>query len=79
VRGKIASSWTKSGSTLTLDVTVPPNATGVVYVPGSDPSSVTVSGATNAKYVGKQGTRLVYNVDSGSYRFTVRAAAAQGN
>jgi alpha-L-rhamnosidase len=71
VRGKIGSSWTKSGSTLTLDVTVPPNAAGVVYVPGSDPSSVKVSDTANATFVGKQGNRLVYNVDSGSYRFTV--------
>ena len=69
VRGKIASSWTRSGSTLTLEVTVPPNAAGVVYLPGSAPDSVTVSDATNAKFAGKQGTRLVYNVDSGSYRF----------
>jgi hypothetical protein len=64
---------------LTLDVTVPPNATGVVYVPGPDPNSVKVSDATNAQFAGKQGARLVYNVDSGSYRLTVRAAAARGN
>ena len=71
VRGKIASSWTRSGSALTLEVTVPPNATGMVYVPGSDPSSVTVGDAANAKFAGKQGNRLVYNVDSGRYHFTV--------
>ena len=71
VRGRIASSWTKSGSTLTLEVTVPPNASGVVYVPGSDPSAVKVSDTANATFAGKQGNRLVYNVDSGSYRFTV--------
>jgi alpha-L-rhamnosidase len=61
----------KSGSTLTLNVTVPPNATGVVYVPGSDSSSVKVSDAPNATFIGRQGSRLVYNVDSGSYSFTV--------
>ncbi|MGE5289128.1 MAG: alpha-L-rhamnosidase C-terminal domain-containing protein [Micromonosporaceae bacterium] len=30
VRGKAASSWTQTASGLVLDVTVPPNATGVV-------------------------------------------------
>jgi hypothetical protein len=73
VRGKIASSWTKSGSTLTLDVTVPPNAGGLVYVPTSDPGAVTVSDALYAKFVRKDGTRLVYMVDSGSYRFTIKS------
>jgi alpha-L-rhamnosidase len=71
VRGTIASSWTRSGSTFTLNVTVPPNATGVVYIPGADPGSVKVSDTVNATFVGKQGNRLVYNVDSGSYRFTM--------
>ncbi len=56
-----------------MDVTVPPNAAGVVYVPGSDPSSVTVGDAADAKYIGKRGNRLVYEVDSGSYHFAVRA------
>ena len=73
VRGKIAASWTKSGSALTLDVTVPPNATGLVYVPASDPAAVAVSDARYAMFVRKEGTRLVYMVDSGSYRFTVKS------
>ena len=34
--GRIASSWRKSATTLTLDVTVPPTATGVVYVPAEE-------------------------------------------
>ena len=69
VRGKIACSWRREGSSLTLDVTVPPNATGVVYVPALAPENVTVA---YAKFVSKQGTRLVYRVESGTYRFTIR-------
>ncbi len=69
VRGRIASSWRREGSTLTLEVIVPPNATGQVYVPAFAPDHVTV---THAKFVSKQGTRLVYRVESGSYRFTIR-------
>jgi alpha-L-rhamnosidase len=70
VRGRIACSWRKSGSSLTLDVTAPPNAAGVVYLPASDPDLVIAP--DTAKYVGKQGARLVYEIDSGNYRFTVK-------
>ncbi len=69
VRGRIVSSWRREGSTLTLDVTVPPNAGGIVYVPAAAPDNITVA---NATFMGKQGARLVYRLESGSYRFTVR-------
>ena len=36
-----------------------------------DVSAVKVSDLANATFAGQQGNRLVYNVDSGSYRFTV--------
>lgn len=73
VRGRIASSWRKSGSVPTLDVTVPANATGMVYLPATDPASVKLSDPGRAKFVARQGARLAYQVDSGSYRFTMPA------
>jgi alpha-L-rhamnosidase len=72
VRGTIRSSWTRSGSVLTMDVTVPANATGLVYVPASEPAAITVDDAANARFVAKQGSRLLYQIASGRYRFTVR-------
>ena len=63
-----------------LDVTVPPNATGRVYVPGTDPKQVGEVGsgtpliagnAPGVKLVGVQGDRVVYEVGSGSYAFRV--------
>ena len=54
-----------------MDVTVPPNATGLVYVPASDPVSVTVDDARDARFVGKQGSRLLYQTESGTHRFAV--------
>jgi len=54
-------------------VTVPPNATGLVYVPASDAAAVSVSDVSHATFVRKEGTRVVYTVDSGSYRFTVKS------
>lgn len=40
VRGEIASRWRKSSRGLKLEVTVPPGATGVVYLPGSEPQEI---------------------------------------
>ncbi|MBU2668994.1 glycoside hydrolase family 78 protein [Actinoplanes bogorensis] len=58
--GPTSSSWTRSGATLTLKVTVPPNATAVVRVPG------TVTAPPEAV---PQGTGS-YSLASGTYSFT---------
>lgn len=71
VRGTIRSSWRRQGSTLTLEVTVPPTSTGVVYLPASGPAAVKVDSERHATFAGKQGSRLAYQVDSGTYRFVV--------
>lgn len=74
VRGEIDASWQVNGSTLVMHELVPPNATGLVYVPASDPSSVTTS--PGATYVGRQGARLVYEISSGTFTFTVSGFSA---
>jgi alpha-L-rhamnosidase len=73
VRGTVASSWRQTASTLTLEVMVPPTATGLVYVPASDRDAVVAPGG--AAFVGKQGARLVYAIGSGKYRFSVAVTA----
>jgi alpha-L-rhamnosidase len=52
-RGRVASEWTRSASGLDLKVTVPPNGTGVVAVPASDPSKV--KAPRDAQAMGEQG------------------------
>ncbi len=86
VRGKISSSWERSGSEVHLDVTIPANATATIHVPvlgnafpdiyeGND---LVVSGG---KATGKEGVirmtginnqAAVFRVGSGTYRFVVK-------
>ena len=81
VRGPVASRWKRTTAGLELDVTVPANATGVVYVPASSAGSVTEIGggvavpATRARGVRLLRTelgRVIYELGSGSYQFRVR-------
>ena len=80
VRGTIRSSWEQVTGGLELDVTIPPNATGRVHVPGTDPSKVGEVGsgialiagrAPGVTLVGVEGDSVVYRVTAGSYRFRV--------
>jgi alpha-L-rhamnosidase len=80
VRGTVASAWRRAGGGLELDVTVPANATGRVYVPASSPGAVREGGegrfvpaceATSVRLVGVDGTWVVYEIGSGRYRFRV--------
>lgn len=75
--GEIKSGWKKSGSTLTMDVTIPAGATATVWVPASIATNVTESGTLAAKasgvtFVREAGGAAVYRVASGSYHFSVR-------
>ncbi len=82
VRGEIASSWEQVSGGLKLDVKIPPNATGVVYVPGTDPAKVGEVGsgiplvagrAPGVTLVGVQGDSVVYRVTAGVIRVPGRA------
>jgi alpha-L-rhamnosidase len=84
-RGEISAHWFKVGSNgLEYDVTVPPNTTGVVHVPGSDPSqigeigsgSTLVAGsAPGVKLIGPDKDSIDYQVVSGTYKFRVGPTA----
>ena len=78
--------WPRAGAApptgLELDVIVPANATGRVYVPAHRPEAVTEAGAGKAvvaaeaasvQLVGVEGDRVVYDVGSGRYQFRVAA------
>jgi alpha-L-rhamnosidase len=80
VRGPVATRWRRTSTGLELDLTVPANATGRVYVPAPRPEAVTegeggktvvASEAAAVKLVGIEGDRIVYEVGSGRYRFRV--------
>jgi alpha-L-rhamnosidase len=78
VRGTVAIAWRRTPSAIDIDVTVPANATGIVYVPARSSGSVTeVSGGTalpadagaSVRLLRSEGDRMVYEIGSGHYRF----------
>jgi alpha-L-rhamnosidase len=87
VRGRVAARWRRTAAGLELDVTVPPNANGRVYVTAPNPQAVDETGtgkavpadrADSVRLVGVEGGRVVYEVGSGSYQFRVARQGARG-
>ncbi len=76
VYGLISSEWAETASSFTLSVTVPPNTTATVCVPGDGNDSVTEGGVPAADSEGVTELDAVdgyrrFSVGSGSYSFTV--------
>jgi alpha-L-rhamnosidase len=81
VRGTVASSWRRTAAGLDLDITVPANARGRVYIPAASAQAVTEvksavgtaskTAAVVARFVGLEGDRAVFEVGSGQYKFRV--------
>ena len=80
VRGTVAASWQRTATGLELDITVPANATGRVYIPVADAKAVTEAGsgkavpadkAESVKLIGSEGDRVVYEIGSGRYQFRI--------
>ncbi len=76
--GRIVSDWRREDGQLTMEVTLPANTRGTVYVPATDPAGVTESGkpiaeAAGVKYLRSENGRVVLSIESGTYRF--RAAS----
>ena len=65
--GRIVSQWKLDAGRLTMDVTIPANATATVYVPGA---SVEADGA---KLLSRDKGATVFAVESGVYHFTAKA------
>lgn len=75
VMGEIVSNW-KVQNGLTQQITIPPNATAIVYVPATDAAQVKESGSPATQARGVRFLRLengdaLFSVGSGSYQFTV--------
>ena len=72
--GLIRSDWTATSDSFVWRVTVPPNTTATVCVPTTDAATVRESGqpaaeSPHVKFLRNEGTRVVYQVPSGSYQF----------
>ncbi len=82
--GRIVSNWKREGDKLTMEVTIPANATATVYVPADDTGLVLESGKPAAKAAGVKFEKMengaaVYAVGSGTYRFESPLRSTQGN
>jgi hypothetical protein len=75
VSGDIECEWKRSDSKILLDISVPPNTIGIVYLPAKNPGSITegnqqLSDTGNVKFIRAENTQMIYQVKSGSYHFT---------
>ena len=74
--GRIESGWNINKGSLTLTATIPPNSTGIVYVPAKAGAEVTEGGrpagqALGVKFLRWEDGAAVYEVSSGRYSFFV--------
>jgi len=74
VRGEVRSEWRQENGNFVLDVTIPPNATTAVYIPGENPAAVEESGrpaaqAEGVKFVRTEQGAAVFEIGSGRYSF----------
>lgn len=75
IHGKIISGWKVKGGKITMNVTVPPNTTAMVFVPTRDASKITESRKPAAESEGIRFLRVengaaVFEVSSGTYVFS---------
>ncbi len=69
--GLIASDWKKENGVFELDVAIPPNTTGVVYLPAIQSSVITQDG-TVVKAAKMAKGEAIINIRSGNYHFSVK-------
>jgi alpha-L-rhamnosidase len=75
IRGRVASSWKIEGTQFTLDVTIPANSTGIVFLPTQDLTSIREGGkpvdaAQGVALLRNEVGLAVFQVESGVYHFT---------
>ncbi len=73
IRGEAVCRWRREAGGLRIEVRVPVNATASVYLPATSRADITEDGA---RFLRAEPGRMVYEVGSGSYRFSVRASGA---
>ncbi|MFV2067569.1 MAG: alpha-L-rhamnosidase N-terminal domain-containing protein, partial [Pirellulales bacterium] len=69
IRGTIASHWTCDKGHCTLTVTIPPNTTGLLYVPTTDPKKIEAPSAPLAVFQRMEGSYALFELSSGTHRF----------
>jgi alpha-L-rhamnosidase len=76
IHGQIATQWKIEGDKLAIQVTLPANTSGTIYLPVSDPATVTEGGQPIAKAEGirflrSEGKESLFEAMAGEYRFVM--------
>jgi len=79
IHGRIVSEWRLEDGRFDLTVTIPANTTAVVYVPAESAASVTegdgpADRAKGVRFQRQEGGSAVFEIGSGTYRFSAPAA-----
>jgi len=69
--GEIVSNWNLDNGSFTWDITVPPNTTAKVYVPGRDitESGINAKNAEGVRFFKYENGHSIFRVESGEYSF----------
>ena len=73
--GKVSTYWRILNRTFDLEISIPPNTTATVYLPGKDKNSIKENGAAielskGIQFVKTENGWVVFNIGSGKYEFT---------
>jgi alpha-L-rhamnosidase len=76
VYGRIASEWKLEAGVFTWNISIPANATALVYIPANSPDAVTegrdrASVSSGLEFLRMEEGRVLFRAGSGSYSFTV--------
>jgi hypothetical protein len=74
-RGRVAVAWQREGDAFRLEVELPPNTSGEVWVPSGDAGDVKEDGrpagqAAGVRFLRREGDRALFDVGSGRYSFS---------
>ena len=82
VRGQIVSAWRKTADAVEVEVVVPPNARGRIHLPSAGEileagsgTPMPAAGAPGVTQAGTEPGRVVFDVGSGHYQFTLKGLA----
>jgi alpha-L-rhamnosidase len=74
--GPIVSGWKMDGNSVNWDVLIPPNTTGILYLPGDVTSRIQEGGkeirqSPGLSFLLRDDRNAIYEAGAGSYHFTV--------
>ena len=72
--GRVASGWQQTDAGLALNITLPPNTTGDVYLPVANAAAVSLDGQPlSAEAAREANGQVVVGLGSGTYQFSLKA------